>query len=1434
MITFAATTVSALDEKSGQEVPDPRWSMIYVVEDAAPAEAGEVIRHSSLVERALRSPADSPDVAVLPSSTVTQSENSVFVDPNNPDIVFVGNNATDWPVTQVYGTGVYWSFDGGATWTGNDQGPGGVGNRGDPAVTISGIDGRWAVGYISNSGGMGVSYSTNQGGSWSHRVISGAGGLDKNHLMVDNVPTSAHYGNLYSSWVNLGGGANADDIEFSRSTDGGNSWSGVTNISDGVSAGSHNQGINIQIGPGGEVYTAWAIYDSWPSDESAMGFNVSTDGGVSWTGEFRFLTNIRGHRNTSLPNTSIRRNSFPSMAVDVSGGPNHGAIYVVWTNIGVPGVNSGDAEIYLVKSTNGGTTWGTPIRVNQDAGTNDQWFPWISCDPVTGQLAVIFLDRREDPANVRARAYMAVSNDGGSTWEDFAVGDVEFIPVPIPGLAGGYMGDYIGMAIHSGRAFPTWSDNRSGNFLCYVSPILVTDPTDPNPPTDVAGFSDYTTPTSVSLSWTDPTTYADGTPLTDFSIDILRDEVFLVNVDQGIESHVDLGLTDGTEYAYTLRTRDDITDSLSVDVVVRVHAGGSPYPAPPSDADCSADSVSATITWTNPTTQSDGTTLDDFAGIRIYRDGNFLVELARTPADTGSADSYVDNPPSGFLYSYEVAAIDSESPVNESDRVSAGTCFVGSVPGILIWQPADAISPSGNELFTALQTLGESAYLTSDLFEFATDLTVHEVVCVCLGIYSNNHVLNVAEGSALDAFVQEGGRLYLEGGDCFNYDSTYNILPIFGLADGPDGSGDLFGVIGQNDLAGFSFVYAGGNAWIDELQPVTSSAILKNDSNSDIVGVFNPSYGAEAGRAIGASFEFGGLVDAGAALPLVDAHDLDYRLRSPGPWEEPLPAGPNALKERERAELDRVLQPVTERVANPGARRDLSAAPRIPGGMGGAAAAARANTKVDLLAAYLQLLRATGDPVMVTTPTHLEATLYQGETDTQFVTVENPGSLNDDLIFTTREAPSTGWLSVSPAADTVAANGTSIVTVDFDASGLDPGGYGTNILISGNDPANPRDVVGVQLTVLGVPLISVTPDSLHFRVQPLASADDSVTISNLGVGDLDYSLFLAGSSGSDRTEVGSAASSSSGSSRYRGNVYQVDIEVPLKEIEQYLAITSPTSLEFFVYENTEATGTFTKIHSTTVSSGTGTGWYGSGPIEVTLEAGKYYFIGAGWLGNADYYHNGAAVPLPAPVPFGSVLGPSGSNEYPPPASKPIAGGGTILWYQALEYGVPADIEILSPTSGTIPPSGSTVVNLRATGGPDPGLYDAELHIVSNDPTTGDFVVPITIEVMTGTDAPAVEAPRPNATALHPAAPNPFRGQTVVRYDLPRPGRVSLRIYDVSGRLISTLVDGHVDPGYQSVIWDGRDTEGNRVSAGVYFSTLATEEDVIRRKLVLLR
>lgn len=82
-----------------------------------------------------------------------------------------------------------------------------------------------------------------------------------------------------------------------------------------------------------------------------------------------------------------------------------------------------------------------------------------------------------------------------------------------------------------------------------------------------------------------------------------------------------------------------------------------------------------------------------------------------------------------------------------------------------------------------------------------------------------------------------------------------------------------------------------------------------------------------------------------------------------------------------------------------------------------------------------------------------------------------------------------------------------------------------------------------------------------------------------------------------------------------------------------------------------------------------------------------------------------------------------------------------------------------------------------------------------------------------------------------ASPNPARGSTQITFGLAVPGEVDVHVYDVRGREVRTLVHGLQGAGPQSVLWDGRDSGGNRVAAGIYFVKLHTKDGVRKTKVV---
>ncbi|MFC2086251.1 T9SS type A sorting domain-containing protein [Bacteroidota bacterium] len=414
---------------------------------------------------------DSPDIPVTETESY-QSENSIFINPNDTENLVNSNNSA---TSQIWGANEFHSTNGGITWDGIVEGVAGN-NSGDPAVAI-GNNGWYYNGHIHLNGGQGIAISQDSGTTWTEVVVSTLefsspfSLLDKNHLWIDNSVSSPFEGYLYDSWTAMGPGETNDgQIEIKRSADGGYTWSNAVEISSELDAGSHNQGVNIQTGPNGEVYAVWAIYDSWPSDEAALGFARSTDSAFTFTSS-RIIDDIRGIRSTGI-SKNMRVNSFPVMAVDISGGPFNGNIYVVWTNMGVPGENDGSwTDIYFIKSTDLGNTWSDPKKVNQDNSTTSiQYLPWITCDPVTGTLSVIFYDDR-NVGGPAVETWVANSFDAGESWDDFKVSDVSFTPAPIPESADNYFGDYLAISAKSGTVYPCWTDNRTGSAMTYISPF---------------------------------------------------------------------------------------------------------------------------------------------------------------------------------------------------------------------------------------------------------------------------------------------------------------------------------------------------------------------------------------------------------------------------------------------------------------------------------------------------------------------------------------------------------------------------------------------------------------------------------------------------------------------------------------------------------------------------------------------------------------------------------------------------------------------------------------------------------------------------------------------------------------------------------------------------------------------------------------------------
>ncbi len=120
---------------------------------------------------------------------------------------------------------------------------------------------------------------------------------------------------------------------------------------------------------------------------------------------------------------------------------------------------------------------------------------------------------------------------------------------------------------------------------------------------------------------------------------------------------------------------------------------------------------------------------------------------------------------------------------------------------------------------------------------------------------------------------------------------------------------------------------------------------------------------------------------------------------------------------------------------------------------------------------------------------------------------------------------------------------------------------------------------------------------------------------------------------------------------------------------------------------------------------------------------------------------------------------------------------------------------------------------------------------------GDFMIRLKVLPLPRPIPGVQESPKPQEHllfSLKQVAPNPMRTNTVIEYQVPKAQSVLLRIYDVSGKLVKTLVNGRKEAGIHQVTWNAQDEQGSAVANGIYFYQLQGEKQNLTRKLVVTR
>jgi Neuraminidase (sialidase) len=422
-------------------------------------------------------------VFLLSALTAAQSlyKNVKISDENDPSEVTIAINPTDHKnmVAAANIENYYYSFDGGNTWQ-IRKASSTYGVWGDPCI-VADSRGYFYYFHLSNAGSDSrkwldriVCQRSDDGGiTWSGGTYTGVNGphlQDKEWAAVD-ITYSPFHNNIYLAWTQCGqndfndNGAvvspidSASNIIFSFSTDAGETWSERKRINEFSGdecsfAESTVLGAVPCVGLNGEVYVTWC-------SPKGIILDVSTDGGHTWLEKDILVSEQPGGFRYYVPGV-YRCFGFPSMACDYSSSPFRGKLYISWAD---QRRGTNNTDVWISSSTDNGMSWSKPSMVNNDTGEKHQFFNWMTIDQSTGDIYLVFYDRREHSDNY-TDVYLAHSSDGGKTFDNQIISETPFEPE-----SSTFMGDYTNIAATDGVIRPIWTRLENNKLSVWTAII---------------------------------------------------------------------------------------------------------------------------------------------------------------------------------------------------------------------------------------------------------------------------------------------------------------------------------------------------------------------------------------------------------------------------------------------------------------------------------------------------------------------------------------------------------------------------------------------------------------------------------------------------------------------------------------------------------------------------------------------------------------------------------------------------------------------------------------------------------------------------------------------------------------------------------------------------------------------------------------------------
>jgi len=449
-----------------------------------------------------------------------QGEIQVVVNPNNVNqVVAASNTFANGPQS------IFYSADGGATWDHTfppdvaDFGavcPAGFNSTfgSDPALAWNANNQVFLEYMLLCSSGSSqrfsirIARSVDGGATWTaHGTVVDSfvtGTLeDKEFLEIDTNPGSPFSGRMYTCWDR------GNNEKSAWSSDGGVTWTEVDLPAAPVSPGPE-LGCDLATTKDGAVHIVWDTLNCGATSCSneRMHYLRSTDGGLTWSTPLLLVDfNLVAFSGAASPPAQNRRNIGPFGAIDAdnSGGVCDGNLYVAFSDYAPAGEDVNDTDVFMIRSTDGGTTWSAPRKANDDGLANRvQFHPTLRVDQITGDVVIGWHDARNDAANREVDYFLARSTDCGASFvaniqasqpsAEFNNSAISFSnenSTANVGFNPNQYGEYLGVDAHNGQVYFAWTDTR------HFFPGSTAEPEDEN-----LGFA--------LVSLTPPVIFADG------------------------------------------------------------------------------------------------------------------------------------------------------------------------------------------------------------------------------------------------------------------------------------------------------------------------------------------------------------------------------------------------------------------------------------------------------------------------------------------------------------------------------------------------------------------------------------------------------------------------------------------------------------------------------------------------------------------------------------------------------------------------------------------------------------------------------------------------------------------------------------------------------------------------------------------------------------